>query len=199
MGMPEFLMVLISNPNLAESLLAHLLKVFKDVYGLFLDEVGPYVQMVEVSDDLGSQENLIISPLIYRQFIKPAQKELYQLIHKKAPHAAIFHHTDGAVFDIIPDLIEVGVDVLNPVQTSSKGMEALRLKEAYGKNIVFHGTIESINTIASKDRVIDEVKSRIDSFSRGGGFVIAPCNHMMDVEPETILAMYETAKTYGQY
>jgi uroporphyrinogen decarboxylase len=175
------------------------LKIFKGIYGIFLDAVGPYVQMVEVSDDLGSQENLIISPEIYRNFIKPAQKELYQMIHEKAPHAALFHHTDGAVFDIIPDLIEVGVNVLNPVQTSSKGMEAGKIKQAYGTDIVFHGTIESINNRGSQSDVIDEVKSRIDSMAPDGGLVIAPCNHMMDVEPETILAMYETARSHGIY
>jgi uroporphyrinogen decarboxylase len=111
MGMQEFLMALVAYPDLAEALIQQLLKIFKGIYGIFLDAVGPYVQMVEVSDDLGSQENLIISPEIYRNFIKPAQKELYQMIHEKAPHAALFHHTDGAVFDIIPDLIEVGVNV----------------------------------------------------------------------------------------
>jgi len=199
MGMSEFLMAMVSEPALAECLIAHLLKIYIDVYTMFLDAVGPYVQMVEVSDDLGSQENLIISPKVYRQFIKPAQKELYQLIHTKAPHAALFHHTDGAVFDIIPDLIEVGVNVLNPVQTSSRGMDANRLKSTYGKNIVFHGTIESVNNRASKESVIDEVKSRIDVLAPNGGFVIAPCNHMMDVQPETIIAMYDTARTYGRY
>jgi uroporphyrinogen decarboxylase len=199
MGMAEFLMVLMADPDIAVSLINHLLKIYKDVYSMFLEEVGPYVQMVEVSDDLGSQENLIISPEIYRQFIKPAQKELYQLIHDKAPHAALFHHTDGAVFEIIPDLAEVGVNVLNPVQTSSKGMEGSRLNDVYGKDITFHGTIESVNNRASTEMVIDEVKSRVDSMAPGGGYVMAPCNHMMDVEPETIIAMYETARTYGQY
>jgi uroporphyrinogen decarboxylase len=199
MGMQEFLMALVAYPDLAEALIQQLLKIFKGVYGIFLDAVGPYVQMVEVSDDLGSQENLIISPEIYRKFIKPAQKELYQMIHVKAPNAAVFHHTDGAVFDIIPDLIEVGVNVLNPVQTSSKGMEASKIKNEYGKDIIFHGTIESINNRGTKSEVIDEVKSRIDSMAPGGGLVIAPCNHMMDVDPETILAMYDTAKSYGQY
>ena len=199
MGMQEFLMALIAMPDVAEALIQHLLDIFKGMYGVFLDAVGPYVQMVEVSDDLGSQENLIISPEVYRAFIKPAQKELYRMIHEKAPHAAVFHHTDGAVFEIIPDLIDVGVNVLNPVQTSSKGMGAHRIKEAFGKEIVFHGTIESINSKVSKETVIDEVKNRVDKLSAGGGLVIAPCNHMMDVEPETILAMYDTAKTYGQY
>ena len=199
MGMAEFLMALMADPDMAVSLINHLLKIYKDVYSMFLEEVGPFVQMVEVSDDLGSQENLIISPEIYRQFIKPAQKELYQLIHEKAPNAALFHHTDGAIFEIIPDLTEVGVNVLNPVQTSSKGMEGDQLKKVYGKDITFHGTIESVNNRASTEMVIDEVKKRIDSIASGGGYVMAPCNHMMDVQPETIIAMYETAKTYGRY
>jgi len=199
MGMQEFLMALMAIPAIAGALIQHLLKIYKDIYGMFLDAIGPYVQMVEVSDDLGSQENLIISPELYRQFIKPAQRDLYRMIHDKAPKAAVFHHTDGAVFDIVPDLIEVGVNVLNPVQTSSRGMDGRRLKKVYGKDIVFHGTIESINNRASAETVIQEVKTRVDDFASDGGFVLAPCNHMMDVEPETIIAMYETAKHYGRY
>ena len=131
MGMEEFLMTLAAEPALAGAIINHLLKIYLDVYAMFLDAVGPFVQMVEVSDDLGSQENLIISPEMYRRFIKPAELELYTLIHKKAPKAALFHHTDGAVFDVIPDLLEVGVNVLNPVQTSSKGMDGHRLKKQF--------------------------------------------------------------------
>ena len=199
MGMSEFLMAMISLPEVAECVISHLLQVYIDVYSMFLDAVGPYVQMVEVSDDLGSQENLIISPDIYRKFIKPAQKKLYQVIHDKAPSAALFHHTDGAVFEIIPDLIEVGVNVLNPVQTSSKGMDGAQLKKSFGKNIVFHGTIESVNNRATSEEVVAEVKKRISDMAAGGGYVLAPCNHMMDVPPETIIAMYETARSFGQY
>jgi uroporphyrinogen decarboxylase len=193
MGMEKFYMALLLNPEVAKCIIAHLLEIYKDVYGMFLDEVGPYVQMVEVGDDLGGKDNL------YREFIKPAEVELYSLIHEKAPEAALFHHTDGAVFDLIPDLIEAGVNVLNPVQTSSKGMEAQRLKKAYGNSIVLHGAVENIEGEISTAEIESEVKQRIDTLAPGGGYVLSCCNHMMDVKPENIISMFQTAREYGHY
>ncbi len=199
MEMPEFLMTLVTDPPVAEAMIAHLLEIYKDIYAMFLNAVGPYVQMVEIGDDLGAQQNLLISPAMYREFIKPAELELYTLIHQKAPQAALFRHTDGAIFNVIPDLIEVGVNVLNPVQTSSKGMEADRLKAAYGSAITFHGAVEGLEGDVSVDQVVAEVKRRIDALAPGGGYVLASCNHMIDVKPENIVALFETAREYGRY
>lgn len=199
MKMDEFLMNLALAPEVAQAMIDHILEIYKGVYTIFLDAVGPYVQMVEIGDDLGAQNNLLISPKMYRQFIKPAEQELYDLIHAKAPNAALFRHTDGAIFSIIPDLIEVGVNVLNPVQTSSKGMAAERLKAAYGDAITFHGAVEGLEGDVSPDAVVSEVKSRIDALAPGGGYVLASCNHMIDVKPENIVALFETAREYGRY
>jgi uroporphyrinogen decarboxylase len=199
MGMAEFMMTLALAPDVAHSIIAHLLKIYKDVYAMFLGAVGPYVQMVEVGDDLGTQNSLLISPKMYREFIKPAEKELYALIHENAPRAALFRHTDGAIFDIIPDLVEVGVDVLNPVQTSTKGMEATRLKSTYGAAITFHGAIEVMEADVSAKEVSAEVRQKIDALAPGGGYVLASCNHMIDVRPENILALFDTARQYGRY
>lgn len=198
MEMPEFLMAMVTRPLVAQAIIAHLLEVYKGIYGLFLDAVGPYVHMVEVGDDLGAQQNPLVSPKMYRQFIKPAQKELYGLIHAKAPHARLFHHTDGAVFNLLPDLIEAGVDVLNPTQTSAKGMDGERLKATFGSQLTFHGTVEGVEGDVSVDEVVAEVRNRIDVFAPGGGFVLASCNHMIDVKPENIIAMFETAREYGR-
>jgi uroporphyrinogen decarboxylase len=199
MGMENFYLSLLENPDVAKSIIANLLEIYKDVYSIFLDVVGPYVQMVEVGDDLGGKDNLLIAPEMYREFIKPAELELYSLIHEKAPQAALFHHTDGAVFDLIPDLIEAGVNILNPVQTSAKGMGAQQLKEAYGNSIVFHGAIENIEGDISTTEIINEVKQRIDTLASGGGYVLSCCNHMMDVKPENIISMFQTAREYGHY
>ena len=199
MEMAEFMMALAEFPEVAECIIAHLLELYKGVFGLFLDAVGPYVQMVEVGDDLGTQQSLLISPRMYRQFIKPAERELYALIHEKAPQAALFRHTDGAIFPVIPDLIEVGVNVLNPVQTSSQGMEAARLKETYGQSVTFHGAVEGLEGDVSVNQVVAEIKNRIDVLGPGGGYVLASCNHMIDVKPENIVAMFETARAYGRY
>jgi len=199
MGMEEFYINLLENPAVAKSIISHLLEIYKDVYSMFLDAVGQFVQMVEVGDDLGGNDNLLISPEMYREFIKPAELELYSLIHQKAPDAALFHHTDGAVFELLPDLIEVGVNVLNPVQTSSKGMEASRLKDTHGNSLVFHGAVENIEGDVNPDEIIAEVKQRIDALSSGGGYVLSCCNHMIDVTPENIITMFKTAREYGQY
>jgi uroporphyrinogen decarboxylase len=199
MEMPEFLMNMVTRPLVAEAVIAHLLEIYKGVYTLFLDAIGPYVQMVEIGDDIGAQQNLLISPKMYRKFIKPAELELYTLIHEKAPNAALFRHTDGAIFDVIPDLIEVGVNVLNPVQTSAKGMEGERVKAAFGSQLTFHGTVEGVEGEATVDQVVAEVRQRIDTFAPGGGFVLSSCNHMIDVQPQNIIAMFETAREYGKY
>lgn len=118
-------------------------------------------------------------------------------IHKKAPRAVLFRHTDGAVYDVIPDLIEACVNVLNPVQTSAKGMDQYRLKRAYGDQITFHGAIEKMEY--SREECVDEVKGKIDAFAKGGGYILASCNHMVNVPPENIIAIFETAHECGRY
>jgi uroporphyrinogen decarboxylase len=199
MRMDEFLMNMAAEPKLAHAIIDHLLTAYKDVFVLFLEAVGPYVNMVEIGDDIGSTKSLIVSPDMYREFIKPAERELYGLIHELAPNAALFRHTDGAIFDIIPDLIEVGVDVLNPVQTSTAGMEARGLKRAYGDQITFHGAVEGLESATDEDDAIAEIRDRIDALAPGGGYVLASCNHIMDVSPEIIVAAYDEAREYGTY
>lgn len=194
MGMANFMMLMGTDPEVADCIVAHVLAVYKGVYTLFLEAVGPYVQMVEVADDLGGQRNLLISPAMYRRFIKPAERELYGRIHELAPNAFLFHHTDGNVFKILPDLIEVGVNVLNPVQTSAQDMDARLLKETFGDRLAFHGAIERMED--SRDALVDEAKARIDVLGRNGGYVFASCNHMIDAPPENIVAMFEVARTY---
>jgi uroporphyrinogen decarboxylase len=199
MEMSEFMMALALTPDVVRSIIAHLLETYKGIYGMFLDATGPYVQMVEIGDDLGTNRSLLISPRMYREFIKPAERELYALIHEKAPQAALFRHTDGAVFNVIPDLIEVGVDVLNPVQTSTAGMGARQLKETFGAQLTFHGAVEGLEGSPSVDQIVAIVKSCIDDLGPGGGYVLASCNHMIDVSPEIIIAMFDTAREYGRY
>ena len=197
MVMSEFLMTMAAAPEIAHCIIGHLLRIYKEIYAMFLDAVGPYVQMVETGDDIGTQSSLLISPAMYREFIKPAERQLHGLIHDKAPDAALFRHTDGAVFDLIPDFVEVGINVLNPMQMSTDGMDQYRLKDAYGKDITFHGAIEKMEH--SKDECVTEVKERIDALAPGGGYVLASCNHMIDVPPENIIAIFETAREYGRY
>lgn len=163
---------------------------------MFLDAVSLYVQMIEYGDDLGGQQNMLISPAMYRNFLKPAEKALCNLMRSKAPKAMLFRHCDGNIFKIIPDLIEVGVNVLNPVQTSAKDMQGRRLKELFGNSLTFHGGIENMEATINVLRA--EIKERIDTFAPGGGYIFASCNHMIDVPPENIILMFETAREYGK-
>jgi uroporphyrinogen decarboxylase len=199
MELSEFMMALALSPAVAECIVAHLLDIYQGVYSMFLDVAGPYVDVVEVGDDLGSQQALLISPDMYRRFFKPAERALYEMIHAKAPRAALVRHSDGAFFPLVPDLIEIGVDVLNPIQASARGMDPRRLKEAFGGVLAFHGGVEAIEGDATVDQVVSEVKQRIDVLAPGGGYVVASCNHMIDVKPENIVAMFDTAREYGRY
>jgi len=196
-GMAEFLMAIMTSPELARCAIRRMLEIYNDVYSMFLDEIGPYVQMVETGDDMGTQESTLVSPAIYRELFKPAESELYALIRKKAPDAKIFRHCDGAIFDLIPDFIEIGVDILNPVQTSARNMEPHKLKETFGDRLVFHGTLESVGK--GMDAAITELKERVAVFAPNGGYVLSTCNHLIDVEPEDIVAIFQAAKEYGMY
>jgi len=197
MGTENFLVSLITQPKIIEFILEHLYQIYSQIYSLFLDEIGEWVHMVETADDIGTQKNLLISPDHYRKFIKPLEKKLYQLIHEKAPKSALFRHTDGSVFSIIPDFIEIGVNVLNPVQTRTKNMDGNTLKMTFGDKITFHGAIELLEN--SIDFIQQEVKEKISIFKKNGGYIFAPCNHIINTSPENIIGMYEAAEKYGNY
>lgn len=197
MGNAEFMMALAGSPDVAQTLLDHLLTFYLNVYRMFLDAVGPYVQMIEYGDDLGGQQYMLISPAMYRTFLKPADQALCNLMRTKAPAAMLFRHCDGNIFKIIPDLIEIGIDVLNPVQTSAKDMQGRRLKENFGNSLTFHGGVERMEATSEELRV--EIIERIDTFAPGGGYIFASCNHIIDVPPENIILMFETAREYGRY
>jgi uroporphyrinogen decarboxylase len=198
-GMENFMMDLAMNPEIVHLLVQGTLKVYLKLYDMFLQAVGPYVQMVEYGDDLGAQNNLLISPGVYRDFIKPAQKELFDLIRDRAPNAKIFMHCDGALLKIIPDLIEVGVDVLNPVQPSAAGMESEGLKRDFGKQLIFHGAIEQKPQAGTEDDIRAEVRRRIDALASCGGYVLASCNVIVSPPLENIVALFDEARTYGRY
>jgi uroporphyrinogen decarboxylase len=133
--------------------------------------------------------------------IKPKQRRLVEAIKRKTD-AKIYYHSCGAVFDLIPDLIELGFDILNPVQVSGRGMDSRRLKEEYGKDITFWGGIDTqhVMPFGKPEEVVNEVKRRIDDLAPGGGFVFATVHNIQAfVPPENIVTAFETALEYGRY
>jgi len=201
-GFENFYMDLASDVKLAETLLEHTLQFWKEFETEFLNEVGEYLQVICVGDDLAGQGATLFSPETYRKIVKPRQRKLYELIHKKTK-AKLWYHSCGAVSELIPDLIEIGVDILNPVQFTAKDMETAKLKREFGKDIVFWGggcDPQHILSFATPDKVKSEVKKRINDLAPNGGYVFNNVHNIQaDVSPENIIAMYEAAKEYGKY
>ena len=198
-GMENFMVDTIAEPEFVHALVDKILDKQMEMYGLLLDEVGEYVDIVESGDDYGSQQNLLISPDAYREFIFPARKKLNQMIKEKAPQAKVYLHSCGAIIDIIEDLIDCGVDILNPIQTAAAGMEPQELKRRFGDRICFHGAVDTQKAmVGSLEQVETEVKNLIDILGKGGGFILSSCNHIQsDIPPENVVRMFEYAKEYS--
>lgn len=193
-GFERFMMDMVSDEPFVNALMDTLLELYIEFYAVYLDAVGPYTQIVAVGDDLGMQTGPLISPDLYRRLIKPRHKELYDFIHSRT-EAKILHHSCGSVFLFVQDLIDVGVDILNPIQTSARGMDPAVLKRDYGEQLVFHGGIDvqQILPFATPERVKEEVRHIIATLGKGGGYIFATSHNIQaDVPPENIVAMYET-------
>lgn len=203
-GFENFFTDLILNPGFAETILDIITENKIKFWNKALEEVGENVIVITESDDIASQDGPLISPDIYRKFIKPRLKRIIEFIRKKArTKVYVFYHSCGAVKEFIPDLIECGIDILNPVQVSAKGMDSKELKKLYGKDITFWGggiDSQKILPYGTTNEVQDEVKRRIDDFAPGGGFVFNTVHCIQpDVPPENIVAMWETLQKYGKY
>jgi uroporphyrinogen decarboxylase len=200
-GMEQFMMDLALDPDYCRAMMEILAEIYVEVYTSALKECGPYVQIVETQDDLGAQLQPLISPTTWREIIKPSQKLIFDAIHRAAPQAKIIFHTDGNVHPLIPDLIECGVDVLNPIQPSARLMDSFKLKQEFGDRLAFHGAMD-VQTVLNRDEafVREDVRTRIRALGPGGGFILAPCNHIQhDIPPENVVAMYDEARRFGVY
>ncbi len=203
-GFEDFYCDLITNPGRACALLDKIVDLKIQYWGKALEEFGEYVDIVVEWDDLGAQETSLISPPMYKKYIKPRHRKLFSAIKKASPKRIyIFLHSCGSIYDLIPDLIEVGVDIINPVQVGAKKMDPEVLKREFGKDIVFWGGgIDTQKTLpyGTKQQIIDEVKRRIEEFSPGGGFVFSAIHNIQpDVPPENIITMVETFHRYADY
>ena len=160
--------------------------------------------MVVEADDLGTQERPLISPDLYRKRIKPRHRRIFETIRKASAHKVfIFFHSCGSIRELIGDLIEIGVDALNPVQVSAKGMDTKRLKAEFGGELCFWGggvDTQRVLPYGSPRQVKDEVRRRIEDLAPGGGFVFSAVHNIQaDVPPENIMAMWEALQEYGVY
>jgi uroporphyrinogen decarboxylase len=201
-GMQNFFMDLAMNQQFADALLQRIADYQVALSDHVLREVGEYVQVVMVSDDLGTQNGLMMSPEIYRKLIKPAEKRVWEFIKTKTS-AFLFLHSCGSIRKLIPDLIELGVDILNPVQISAKDMDPKELKREFGRDLTFWGggcDTQKVLPFGTTEEVQEEVKRRISEFAPGGGFVFNPVHTIQPKVPaENIIRMFDTVKKYGTY
>ena len=198
-GYENFAIDLIQNPAMAEAILDKILEIDIQLWDVFLREVGEYVQVVAQGDDLGTQRGLFLSPKMYRKYVKPRHQKLYEFIRSKTD-AKIFMHSCGSVYDAIPDLIEAGVQILNPLQRSAAKMDIERLKREFGKDLCFWGggiDVQQVLPFASVQEIEDEVKRTMEIMAPGGGYVFVPAHNIQpDVSPDRINAVYEAALKY---
>ncbi len=202
MGLQNFLIALISEPAFANRLMETITDIYIESCDRYLEYVGPYIQVFTYWDDMAGQNGWLIRPELYRKMVKPKQKRLVDAIKKKT-NAKLFYHACGATRDLIPDLIEIGFDILNPVQVSARGMNTKELKAEFGRDMVFWGgavDTQHVLPFGKPQEVADEVRRRIDDLAPGGGFVFAPIHNIQAlVPPENIVTMFDTALEYGQY
>ena len=201
-GMDTFLMNLALDPDFARALLQKIAGLCKQLMGHFLDAIGDNIDMIKIGDDIGTQDRLMMSPRMYRNILKPIHADYIAFI-KQRTKAKLFFHTDGDVFDLIDDFIEIGVDILNPIQTSAGKMSDLaELKKRFGKNLVYCGAVDTHHILPSgtPEQVREEVKRVIDILGPGGGYMVTSVHTIMnEVPPENIVAMTDATVEFGRY
>jgi len=201
-GMEPFLLNMGLRPEFARAMFEKIAVYCKQLMGPFLEELGDNVDIIKIGDDLGTQESLMISPKMYREILKPVHEDFISFI-KARTKAKIFFHSDGDVVPLIGDFIEMGIDILNPIQTSAGKMSDLpALKKRFGSNIVFCGAIDSHRVLpfGTVEDVREEVKRVIEILGPGGGSMIGSVHTVMnDVPPENVLAMVDAVEEFGRY
>jgi uroporphyrinogen decarboxylase len=201
-GLEQWLCDLVTDPAFCEALLDQTLKFWLDWFRVFLDEAGDVVDVIMIGDDLAGQNGPLFNPLLYRRLVKPRQKQLVQFIRSRTK-ARIWYHTCGACQEFIPDLLDNGIHILNPVQVSARGMDPAELKRRFGKQLVFWGggiDTQHILPRGTPDEVAREVRRNLKAFMPGGGYIFNNVHNIQgEVPADNILALFDTAYENGFY
>lgn len=169
---------------------------------LYAQAVGRDIDVFWLMEDFGTQQGMLISPQVFKDVIAPHYKRLFGWIHENTPWK-VFFHSCGGIYPILKDLVDCGVDIINPVQISAAGMDPARLKSEFGDHLTFWGAgveSQSVLPFGSEGQIRAQVSERIQVFAPGGGFVFAPIHNVQrDVPARNIVAAYEAAREFGQY
>jgi uroporphyrinogen decarboxylase len=202
-GWDQFMMDLVGNRGFAEALLDRLLVATLRNLELYLDAVGDTLQIIQMGGDLGAQNGPQIRPKMYYEIFQPREKVLWSRIHQLKPQVAVFLHSCGGIYDLIPGLIDAGVDILNPVQTSARGMDPKRLKREFGDRLCFWGggcDTQTVLPFGAPEEVYAHTRRNIEIFKPGGGFVFCQVHNIQaGVPPENIAAMRQAVHDSWEY
>jgi uroporphyrinogen decarboxylase len=196
-GYDHVMMLLALDPEIIHLLFGRILAFQKSIIREYYGRLGPYIHLTTSGDDFGTQKGLFMSPRMWREFVKPYMKERIAYT-AQFTDAVYMHHSCGGIYDIIPDLIEIGVRILNPIQPAAAGMDAARLKAVYGQQIVFHGGLDTQEVLPSNDMArIDAEVARLLGImhpQEDGGYIFAAAHNLQsDVTPASIARMYRAA------
>ena len=201
-GLENLFIDMIEQPAILEAIIDRTLEFWLGWFRLFMDEVGDVVDVIMIGDDLAGQDGPLFAPKLYRSIVKPRQKRLVQYI-KSRTKGKIWYHSCGSVIEYIPDLLDNGIDILNPVQVSARGMDPRWLKATYGDKLVFWGGgIDSQHILprATPQEVRQHVRRNVEAFKPGGGYVFNNVHNIQaDVPPENVLSMFDAALEFGRY
>jgi uroporphyrinogen decarboxylase len=201
-GWDRFLMDLALQPRLAQALAQKLADHYVANLPRYLGAVSDYIQIIQMGDDLGTQRGAQMSPEMYRKIIKPYHRQVYEYV-KTRSDLYLFLHSCGSIYTLIPDLIELGIDILNPVQISAAEMDPARLKREFGRDIVFWGggiDTQHVLPHATPELVRQHVRELLEIWAPGGGYVFCQVHNIQaNVPPENVVAMFEAALAFGDY
>jgi uroporphyrinogen decarboxylase len=201
-GLEQWLMDTLQQPEFCEALLDRTLRFWLDFLRGFLDEAGDLVDVIMIGDDLAGQKGPLFRPDFYRRIVKPRQKRLVQYIRSRTK-AKIWYHTCGACTQYIPDLLDNGIDILNPVQISAADMDPARLKAQFGDRLVFWGgaiDTQHVLPIAPPETIREHVRRNVAIWKPGGGYVFNNVHNIQAaVPPENVVALFDAAYESGFY
>lgn len=202
-GWDEIFVRCITDPDLVHYFLGALTELHLDTLKRTLDVVGDVVDVIQFGDDLGMQDAPLLDPEMYREIFLPYHRKLFTFVRENYPNVHVMLHCDGAVFDLIPDLIDAGMQIFNPLQSDCAGMDPARVKRVYGDKITFwgggcdtHGTLVR----GTESQIREDVRRRIQILAPGGGFVFNQIHNVLgEIPPEKVMAMINAAHEFGQY
>lgn len=200
-GTEGFFIDLLTEEAFAHALIERIAAVVGDLYACMVEPIAPYLTWIEFAEDHGTQNGLFYSADLYRKFLQKPERDIFRRMKRLAPQAKITLHCCGSMRELIPDLIDTGVEVLSSLQPLARGMDSAELKREFGKDLVFHGGIDLQRAmVGTRGQVVAETRRRLRDYAPGGGYIAAPSNHFTgDVPVENFFALYETARDAGRY